>query len=73
MAKTDGKTKKGSNRGGYRQSRAGRCSADDGLTEQRCVVCSETVWWPKDATLPPACGTHDYEEVFEAVEDQPNE
>lgn len=27
MAKTDNKTQKGGKRGGYRQSRAGRCSA----------------------------------------------
>lgn len=40
------------------------------LVESRCVVCGETVWWPKESALPPACGTHNYEDVFAAVEEE---
>lgn len=47
-------------------------SAGNDCIERRCIVCSINVWWPRKSTLPPACGSHDYEEVFEAFE-EPND
>ena len=37
-----------------------------GLRKATCIVCGETVWW--EGTLPPACETHTYGEVFDAID-----
>ena len=42
-----------------RCTKAGDC-------DRASIVCGERISWDSKSTLPPACGKHEYEEVFMA-------